>query len=248
MTDTTKAEPQESTTEPNNNKYDGYFACHCGKIRIDVVQPASSNWVTPTAALCQCNDCVQHAKAVSRYRQEHCSSAAAADALTASNAVDMRQIYKSDAVKLTGTEYLQAVKLKQDSPAIRYHSNCCGTPLMMDYTMAPFFLVYQHTIASTQDDDSSTLLFQRMTPTVVLNHQYALPNSPPTPEGIPVRDGVSLGFMSHAIGRLVVGLLAGKSKSPIAAQLDTVPVSIGIDSIFGKSPAAKGEDNQLLED
>ena len=62
------------------------------------------------------------------------------------NGVDMRQIYKSDAVKLTGEDNLQGIKLKEDSPAVRYYSTCCGTPLMMDYAMAPFFLVFQHTI------------------------------------------------------------------------------------------------------
>ena len=214
---------------------DGSFGCVCGKVRVDVVQPKSSTFVTPTAAMCQCTDCYAFASSVANFRESSLpGSSDKADALTPSNAVDMRQIYKSDAVKLVGEENLQAVKLKDDSPCIRYYSTCCGTPLMMNYTMAPFFLVFQNAIKEDEKattEKRSETSFQRLTPSVVLNHKSAPPDSPPTPEGIPVRDGVSLGFISHAVARAVFGLIGGKKTSPISAQLDSVPLIIGIDSI-----------------
>ena len=139
----------------------------------------------------------------------------------------MRQIYKSDAVQLTGEDNLLGLQLKEGSPCVRYYSTCCGTPLMTDYTMMPFYLIYQHTIAS--DDENAN--FKQIPATVVLNHQSAPSDSPATPEGIPVRDGVSLGFVSHALARALVGMVSGKKSSPIAAQLEKIPVIIGTESM-----------------
>jgi hypothetical protein len=220
--------------------FDGYIACACGKVRVDIMQPRSSNFVPPTAALCQCTDCYGFAKAVAQYRQEHhlsTSPEGASGVLLESNAINARQIYKSDAVQVTGEEYLRAIKLTDKSPAVRYYVTCCGTPLLLDYTAAPFFIVYQSLI---HPNEKSTTPFQAIPPTVVLNHSSAPPDSPPTPEGIPVREGLSFGFVSHAIARAVVGLVTGKRTSPIAGVLEKVPVSVGLESI-GKSPAQPGE-------
>lgn len=219
--------------------FDGHIACACGKVRVDVIQPKSSSFVPPTAALCQCTDCYGFAKAVAQYRQEHhpSTSPEAADVLLESNSIDARQIYKSDAVQVTGEDHLHAIQLTDKSPAMRYYSTCCGTPLLLDYTAAPFFLVYQRLI---HPNDKSPTPFQAIPPTVVLNHRSAPPDSPPTPEGIPVREGLSLGFVSHAIARAVVGLVAGKKTSPIAGAMEKVPVSVGLESI-GKPLAQPGE-------
>ena len=219
---------------------DGRFACACGKVVVGVVQPKSSTFVTPTAGLCQCTDCYSFASKVATFRKESlANSFENADALTPSNAIDMRQIYKSDAIKMAGEEFLQGIKLREDSPCIRYYSTCCGTPLMMDYTMAPFFLVFQHTIVEDPGEAATSNKkenpFARMTPTVVLNHQSAPPDSAPTPEGIPVKDGVPLFFMSHAIVRAIFGMLGGKKGSSIAPQLEKVPVGIGVDAIGKKN-------------
>eukprot|EP00957_Ditylum_brightwellii_P009127 690122-Ditylum_brightwellii.AAC.1 len=221
---------------PKESSFDGRFGCVCGNICVNVMQPKSSSLVTPTAALCQCTDCYQFALAVSKFRKEFCpESSEEADALTASNATNMRQIYKSDAVKLSGEDYLQGVKLKQDSPCIRYYSKCCGTPILIDYTMSPFFLVFQHTMNATKKDGR----FQRMKPTVVLNHNSAPPKSPSTPDDIPVQDGVSIGFMFHIIARVLWGILSGKKSSPITTKLETVPTHIGINSLGKKEETEK---------
>lgn len=228
-------------TDTRNNKaaqavepaFDGSFGCTCGNIRVDVLQPRSSIFVSPTAAMCQCSDCFGFASTVSQFRKENCpESSDKADALTDANATDMRQIYKSDAAKLTGQEYLRGVKLQEDSPCVRYYSTCCGTPLLISYTVAPFFLVYQHTIQDGLEG------FKRLAPTVVLNHQSAPPNSTPTPDGIPIHDGVSLGFISHAVARAIFGMLAGKKTSPIGDQLDTIPIRIGLESIRNQDDTA----------
>ena len=212
----------------------GSFGCTCGKIRVDVANPSSSNIVKPTAALCQCNDCYNFASAVAKFRKENLpNSSDKGDALTASNAVDMRQIYKSDALKLQGAEYLRGVKLKEDSPCVRYYSACCGTPLMMDYKMAPFYLVYQHIIAKVEGGDVAAS-FRKIPAPVSLFHKFAQPDSAPLPEGVAVRDGVSIGFVSHAILRAIFGMLSGKKTSAIAAQLENVPISVGIESIGKK--------------
>lgn len=221
----------ETASTPQEPTFDGHFGCACGKVRVDVLQPKSSSFVAPTAAICQCTDCYQFASSMSQFRKDKCpGSSDKADALMACNGVDMRQIYKSDAVKLTGEENLRALKLKEDSPAVRYFSTCCGTPLMMDYTMAPFFLVFQHTIDTTKKGAA----FQPITPPLVLNHKSAPPDSPATPEGVAVKDGVSLGFISHAVMRAIVGMISGKKTSPIAEQLERVLVATGLESLRTK--------------
>ena len=210
---------------------DGHIACACGKVRLDIIQPKSStSIVAPAAALCQCTDCRYFAQAVAKYRQEcHPStSAEAADVLLESNAVDLKQVYKSDVVHLTGEDHLHAVKLTEKSPAIRYYSTCCGTPIMMDYVVAPFFIVYQHLI---HPNDKSPTPFQVVPPRLVLFHRSAPPNSPPTPEGVPVRETASLGFISYAIARIILGFVAGKKTSPITSTLAQVPVRVGLESI-----------------
>ena len=219
---------------------DGSFACACGKVAADVIQPKSSTFVKPTAALCQCTDCYSFATKIAAYRNETLANTFThADVLTPSNAVDMRQIYKSDAIKLVGEENLQGVKLQENAACIRYYSTCCGTPMMIDYPMAPFLLIFQNTIADNSGETETP--FTRIAPTVVLNHQSAPPDSVPTPEGIPVRNGVSLFFISHALIRAIFGVLGGKKGSAIAPQLEKIPVSIGLDSVgVKKDEVTKG--------
>ena len=220
-----------ATTTTKTVESDGSFACACGKVAVDVIQPKSSTFVKPTAALCQCTDCYSFASAVAAYRNDSLAhSSRYVDVLTPSNAIDMRQIYKSDAIKIVGEGNLQGVKLQENSACIRYYSTCCGTPMMIDYTKAPFLLVFQNTIIIINNCKTETP-FTRITPSVVLNHQSAPPESAPTPEGIPIRDGVSLSFISHAILRALFGMLGGKKDSVIAPQLEKIPVSIGLDSI-----------------
>jgi hypothetical protein len=231
----TEETPTATTPEATDTRVDGHLGCFCGKVRVAVTQPKSSNWVTPTAAICQCADCYQAAWAVSQFRKAHCpESSDSADGLLACNGVNMRQIYKSDAVRLSGEENLQGFQLKEGAPAIRYYSTCCGTPLFLDYTQAPFFLVYQHTI-DTRDPNAA---FQPIPPQVVLNHPSAPLDSPPPPEGIPVRDGVPLGFFPHVVARAIVGIVSGKRTSPIAPQLEKVSVTIGVEQL-GKSQRGK---------
>jgi hypothetical protein len=209
------------------------------------VNPKSSNFVSATCALCQCSDCFTYASAVAKFRKDNLPDwSEKADALTSFNAIDMRQCYKADANKMTGDEFLRGVKLREDSPCVRYYSICCGTPLMIDYKIMPFLLVHQHSIAevaSTEEGESmSEAPFQKLTPTVLLNHRSAVPDSEPAPEGIPVEDGVSIGFVAHVLLRLLAGLISGKKASPIADQLANVPVSIGIESI-GAAEAKREE-------
>jgi len=232
----------------------GSFGCACGKVRVDVANPPSSDFVKPTAAFCQCADCYGFATAVSEYRKGRRlpggTDASAADALTPSNAVDMRQIYKSDAAKLEGAEHLRGVKLARDSPCVRYYSACCGTPLVVDYKMAPFYLIYQHTIhesvgtttATTTDGEvAPPPVFRKIPSSVALNHNSARPGSAPLPEGVAVRDGVSIGFVSRALLRAVFGAVAGKKKSPIAEELDKVPIGTGVESIIGTASEEEGK-------
>ena len=217
---------------------DGYFGCACGKIRIDAVQPPSSSFVTPMAALCQCHDCFNFADKVEKFWKEKLpGSSEKADALSDSNASDARQIYKSDVVKITGEEYLQGIKLRENSPCIRYYSTCCGTPLMINYKIMPFFLVYQHTIAAQETSRNEVGVreprFQRIPPTVVLNHKSASAGSAPTPEGIPVHDNVSFGFIAHALTRAIVGLVTFKKGCAVTPKLEKVPINIGAEYIGG---------------
>ena len=96
--------------------------CRCGKVQLAIDSPSALRFV------CYSKDCRGYFQTLNEQTQKLLGRPPAA-VLDAWGGVDLTQIYPSEITVVRGSEHMEVVKIRPESPIRRVYASCCGTPL-----------------------------------------------------------------------------------------------------------------------
>lgn len=197
----------------------GRAQCACGAVQIDVNVPGSSyGLVDQTTGFCHCKDCVGFLKALGTQ----------GEAFLCNNASQLVIFYPSDLTVVQGSDKIAAIRLRPDTPPLRFYCRECKTPLGMQAPSPfPVSSLYPQLLTSSDEDGHRLPV---ILPSLVLNYDSALPGSRPYGGCAVVKRGMLAPWLIlRTIGRILLGFAFGKAKNgilPVNVDPKTVPVGL----------------------
>jgi hypothetical protein len=205
----------------------GRAQCSCGAIQIDLHVPGSSyGLIDQSTGLCHCKDCVGFLKALG----------AQGEAFLRNNASQVVLFYPSDLTIVRGSDKVAAMRLRPDTPTLRFYCRECKTPLGVQApSPVPVSSLYSQLLTSSDEsnEDGNHNRFPVIVPFLVLNYDSALPGTRPYAGCAVVKRGMLAPLhILRTVGRILLGFAFGKTGSGLLpAQVDPRSAPVGVESI-----------------
>lgn len=198
--------------------------CACGAVQIDVHVPGSSyGLIDQSTGLCHCKDCVGFLKALG----------VQGETFLCNNASQVVIFYPSDLTIVRGSDKVAALRLRPDTPTLRFYCRECNTPLGVQAPRpVPVSSLYSQLLTST-DEIKDGNRFPMILPYLVLNYDSALPGTRPYAGCAVVRRGIVAPLhILRTVGRILLGFALGKAGNGLLpAHVDPQSIPVGVESI-----------------
>ena len=148
--------------------------CSCRKTAVDLQGPSIFR------AACHCDDC----QAAAEQLQRDCGVSQVTDNYLGTHYI----LHRNDRYKIaSGSDTLEAHKLRADSPTQRMVAGCCSSPMFMSFSNAQHWIAAYHNRVIGDSPPISSRIMTRFLPDGV-----DLPKNPPSYKSIPLRMGARL--------------------------------------------------------
>jgi Family of unknown function (DUF6151) len=188
------------------------------------VPGSSYGLIDQSTGLCHCNDCVGFLKALG----------ARGERFLCNNASQVVIFYPSDLTIVRGSDKIAAIRLRPDTPTLRFYCRECRTSLGVQApSPVPVSSLYSQLLKSSDEIKDGNTRVPVIVPSLVLNYDSALPGTRPYAGCAVVRRGmVAPLHVLRTVGRILLGFAFGKAGNGLLpAHVDPASVSVGVEPI-----------------